>query len=144
MLSTVDKAITRRGRGSLSAVCAALLLTLLAACGTSQPEPTLDLSGTWSGSWASGEVGGSVSATFTQNGASLTGTVTVGDSPCITEGSITGSVTGAGVTFGSVAGATTITFVSTEVTEDVMNGTWSTEGGACAGGTGTFSISRSN
>ena len=128
---------------SIRALCAALLLTLLAACGTTQGDPLLDLSGDWSGSWVSGSVGGDVSATFTQTGGTLTGTVTVGDSPCITEGAITGTVTSSGVTFGSVSGATSITFVSTEVSEESMSGTWTTDGGACTGGSGTFTISRS-
>ena len=117
-------------------------LFLLAAC-SSTPEQTLDLSGSWSGTWSqSGVVQGAVSTTFVQAGNALSGNVMITNSPCVTDGTITGTVTQSGASFGAVVGPDEITFTATTVSESEMSGTWEVGAGACSGGEGTFSLEK--
>jgi CSLREA domain-containing protein len=105
-----------------------------------------DISGSWSGTWESkdGISGGSVSANFDQSDTSFIGSVTIGNSLCISNADVSGTVSGSGISFGVVSGASTITFAAT-VTLNSMDGTYrvldSTVFG-CAGDIGTFSLTR--
>jgi hypothetical protein len=110
--------------------------------GTASPA---DVSGSWSGNWNSADKvsGGSVSANFEQSGTSFSGSVTIGGSPCISNGSVSGTISGSDISFGVVSGASTITFTAT-VTLDSMNGTYKVldTTGFCAGDIGAFSMTR--
>ncbi|MFA5551403.1 MAG: hypothetical protein WDA03_07270 [Trueperaceae bacterium] len=121
-------------------VVAGALLVVLAAC--SGPAAQGELHGNWEGSWTSDNEGtGSVSAEFTHLGGALSGTVTIGGSPCLVTGTITGEVTGANVAFGAAGPNDEIQFEAT-LTDDAMQGTYAVESGACAGDTGVFELQK--
>jgi len=131
---------------SLSSIRSLILLVsltgALAACGGA-PTKDVDLAGSWTGTWVSAnDATGGVIATFTQTQGVLSGTVEISGSPCITTGTIEGTVTGSNVAFGAVSGVDTINFTA-QLGTDTMSGTFSVPAGACAG-TGTFQMSRIN
>ena len=106
------------------------------------PATTVDITGTWSGSWASsnGINNGNISAVLTQSGTSVIGTLSITGSPCISNGSVSGTVSGNNVSFGIISGSDTVEYNAT-YTSTSMSGTYSVTTGACAGDTGTFSLS---
>jgi hypothetical protein len=109
------------------------------------PGPLLNVSGTWSGTWASSRgSGGTVQALISQSGASLSGTATVTGSPCFTSGSISGSVFGNNVAFGVLFGEGQQANFSATVGSGgtSMSGTYSVSGGACNGDTGSFNLTK--
>lgn len=123
-----------------SLVLLVALTTALAAC-SGGPTQDVDLAGSWSGTWVSAnDATGGVTASFTQTQGVLSGTVEISGSPCITNGTIEGTVTGNNVAFGAVSGVDTINFTA-QLGSDTMSGTFSVPAGACAG-TGTFQMSR--
>lgn len=123
----------------------ALLAVVLAACASSQPPAELD--GSWRGTWSSSSDrgGGMVSATFTRSETAITGRVTIGGSPCLTSGNITGEVTGSSVTFGAVQGSDRVNFTG-RITGGTLSGTYSvpTSFSICSGDTGTFTVEKTN
>ena len=110
--------------------------------GTSETQ-NVDVTGTWSGSWVSsgGGYSGNVTITLVQNGTSLSGTASVTGSPCLTSGSVSGTVSGNKVAYGVVSGQSTIEF-NTTYASDTISGTYSITAGNCAGEAGTCSITR--
>ena len=63
-----------------------------------------NLASSWRGSWQSDWLTGPLTATFTQTDATLTGTVTVGDSFCVTQPvQVTGTVSGGTVNLSGYA-----------------------------------------
>lgn len=123
------------------------MLPLMLSCGGGDgggeaPPPAVDVTGTWSGTWASSnEIDhGNLAATLTQSGTSVSGTVSITES-CMSSGSVSGNVSGNNVGFGVVSGTDTITYTSTG-TSTSMSGTYSVTAGECAGDTGTFSMTK--
>lgn len=110
---------------------------------TEATPPTVDVTGTWSGTWTSSNDidHGNLAATLTQSGTSVSGTVSITESPCISSGSVSGTVSGNNVVFGVVSGTDTITYTAT-CTSTSMSGTYSVNTGECAGDTGTFSMTK--
>ncbi len=91
-----------------------LMFTLLAfptlSCGGdgtvgSSAQPTVDITGTWTGSWFSsdGVNSGTATLTATQSGATFTGSASLLGYPCSANGSFSGNVSGNTVS-GSLAG----------------------------------------
>ena len=120
----------------------------LASPPVASPSPTPsasgDVAGTWNGTYESTTSPGA-NGTFTMvldlSGGTLSGTITVTDTPCITNGTVDGSVQGSHITFGAVKGAQqTIGFTGT-VSGDQMSGTYSAP--ACGHGAGNWTASRS-
>jgi len=101
------------------------------------------VAGTWNGTYESTSdpaATGTFTIEFTQTGPTLTGTISVQNTPCITEGTITGSLNGDKIAFGAVKGATqTIAYTGT-VSGDRMSGTYSAP--ACGNATGTWKAAR--
>lgn len=104
-----------------------------------------DLTGTWSGSFTSTveDGGGTLEAVLQQDGSTLTGTVNVTGSPCISSGSISGTVSAAGASFGAVQGPHTVAYSTSSVGDASMSGTYSVTSDDCSGGAGVFSLVRS-
>lgn len=123
-------------------VPAALVLVLaLAACG-SPVAPKVEIAGQWAGTWSSTSgAGGSVEATFAQVDDEISGTVIIGDTPCLSTGTLSGSVSSTNVTFGAVSGADEIEFTGT-VGATVIDGTYTVASGVCVGDSGSFTINR--
>jgi hypothetical protein len=102
---------------------------------TAPPPPSTSLSGTWAGTWANqvpDQSTGSFTVTWTQNGNALTGSITISGTPCLSGGSITGSVNGATISFGAVQGQVTVEYSGT-VASTTMSGTYATDCGKARG-----------
>lgn len=125
-----------------SLLAAGLLTLALAACG-GQSTPTPNLAGDWVGTWTSEIVvgGGSVAATFVVNGGNMTGTVEIGNSPCLSEGTINGTVSGTDIFFGAVSGGDTVEFTAVQ-SGTTLSGTYDVTTGPCSADEGTFELEK--
>lgn len=134
---------------------------VLGACGdggpAEQPSPTATplspevtdggspsgaLSGTWEGTYQSdvySQISGTFRVEFTQSGEQITGSIEIAESPCVSRGTIAGSVSDSEVTFGAVEAEATITFTGT-VAGDTMSGTFSAPD--CGDDSGTWEASK--
>ena len=130
----------------------ALVLLLAVGCGDSAsgppgestPGPTVDVTGTWSGTWLSSHgMGGAMSCALTQTGGHVSGTITIGGSPCFSAGNISGTVSANNLDTGALFGGNIeVDFAGTVVGND-MSGSYTTvQAGACTGDTGTWQASR--
>ncbi len=100
------------------------------------------ITGNWSGSWVSSSVGGgSLLVNITQSGSSFSATVSMSGSPCLSSGSLSGTITGNNIVGAIVSGGNTINFTLT-FTSTSVSGTYSVTAGACAGDTGTISLNK--
>jgi hypothetical protein len=80
--------------------------------------------GRWNGTWTttSGPAGsGDFHIDFTQSGNNLTGAIVIAGTPCITTGTITGTLSGNTIAFGAVQGSQTISYSGT-VSGNSMSG----------------------
>ena len=131
----------------------ALMFTLLAfptlSCGGdgdvgSSAPPTVDITGTWTGSWFSsnGVDGGAATLSASQSGANVTGSASLSGSPCLASGAFSGNVSGNTANGSLTAGGTRIDIAMT-VTGNSASGTYNAvSAGACTGDTGTISLTR--
>lgn len=77
-----------------------------------------------------------------QSGSSVSGTTLVQNSPCLSNGDVSGSVSGDELSGAMTAGGISITF-DTTVQGAQMSGTYdAVSAGACTGDTGTFTATR--
>lgn len=110
---------------------------------TSAPTAaTSGLAGIWGGDYASTSTPGSTGTfiiDWTQTGSTLGGTISVTNTPCVTEGTITGTVEGEQITFGAVEGAYSIAYEGT-VSGDTMSGTYSSP--SCGNAAGTWEAAK--
>jgi hypothetical protein len=111
------------------------------------PSPSIDavgtVSGTWDGQWQTDrtpEAIGSFHVTFVQDGTKLSGPIQITGTPCITTGTITGTVDGNAIRFGAVHGQQTITYTGT-VVHSVMSGTYSAP--SCGNSSGSWTAIKS-
>lgn len=129
-----------------------LLLTsiaiLLTACsgggGSSGGDITpVDINGSWKGTWSSSvtDESGTVSVVLLVNGTVISGSMDLSGSPCISTGSIDGTVSGNSVSFGVILGDDEIQFSST-YSDGTISGTYSVTSGLCSGDTGTFILNK--
>jgi hypothetical protein len=112
--------------------------------GDGNEPPTVDVTGTWTGTWMSSTgMGGDVSATLTQTGADVEGTMTIDGSPCFSVGNVSGTVSGNRISTGAFfSGDSRVNFNGT-VVGDSISGTYeAVRAGACTGDQGTFSLDR--
>ena len=108
---------------------------------------TPNVTGTWIGSWSSSKHGngGGLTCTFTQSGATLTGTIVPSNSSCFVNGTVSSGTVARntvviGVSF-SASGASG-TFHGTLLTPGTMSGTW--QGRGCGGtDNGSFNMTLS-
>jgi tetratricopeptide (TPR) repeat protein len=107
---------------------------------TPPPPAPLDLTGAWVGTWNDPTSGdsGSISLNLTQTDTSVTGTVSVTGSDCISTGTITGTVSGSTLNSEIVSGDFTASYNAT-CTSTSMNGTYGVTSGECDGDVGNFS-----
>jgi hypothetical protein len=101
------------------------------------------VAGTWNGTWQSTSSPGATGTfqmTFTQTGQSLSGPIQITGTPCITTGTITGTLNGTTIDFGAVKGQQTITYTGTW-SGNVMSGTYSAP--SCGDGKGDWQAARS-
>jgi hypothetical protein len=112
--------------------------------GDGREPPTVDVTGSWAGTWLSGTgMGGDVTAVLTQTGADVDGTMTITDSPCFSVGNVSGTVSGNRVSTGAMfSGDIRVNFEGTVVGDEISGTYDAVRAGACTGDTGTFSLSR--
>jgi hypothetical protein len=75
---------------------------------------------------------GTFTIEFQQDGDALSGTISIEGTPCLTGGSITGTLVGDEIEFGAVEGQVEVEYRGT-VDGDRMAGTWSTDCGDADG-----------
>ncbi|MDC1073548.1 hypothetical protein OAR43_10095 [Gammaproteobacteria bacterium] len=117
-----------------------ILVGLIGCSGSSNSGTYVDVSGVWSGSWVSsrGQSGG-LSASFTQDAGTFSGSATIGNSVCFGKEFATGKLNGSGVEIGVSSGA--ILFNGT-VSGSTISGTYGVSGTGCSGDVGTFVLRR--
>jgi hypothetical protein len=112
------------------------------SAGTSAPSGSA-LDGDWTGSWTSTSTAG-VTGTFTLTVAfqvqSMAGTIAVKGTPCISAGTVTGTLNGTAISFGVVSGSQTIAYTG-KVAGTTMSGTYQT-GENCGNDKGTWQASK--
>lgn len=111
------------------------------------PSAPASITGTWNGVWSSDQYAGltgGFSLTFVQRGSSLSGTIVISGSSCISGATISGQLSGSRITFGAVKGAETVAYEGTW-SGTAMSGTWAVtqaSGGECTMDSGSWQASR--
>jgi hypothetical protein len=116
--------------------------TVLPATETPAPTPTaaptlastpssaptaLGLGGQWSGIWkdtSPDTSSGTFSLSWIQTGNNLAGSITVKGTPCLSGGTVTGTINGSSISFGAVSGQVKITYDGS-ISGNKMQGTYS-------------------
>lgn len=102
-----------------------------------------NLTGNWSGSWSSDSaISGGLQASMIQSGDNIIGTASVTGSPCLSSGTVSGTVSGNNIFFGVVTETDAINFTATYYPPSTISGNYSVESGNCAGDAGTFTLSK--
>ncbi|MFC8783456.1 proline dehydrogenase family protein [Streptomyces nigra] len=107
--------------------------------GAPSPEEKATLTGAWTGTWGTGFGTGGFTADLTQDGNRLSGDLEVHGVPCALDGTVTGTLDGDRITFGSVATSEAISFTG-RVDGDTMRGTFKTD---CYDASGPWTARRS-
>lgn len=125
------------------------LVTVLAVgCGGGESNPlgpssTLDVSGSWSGTWESGSgKSGDIATTFNQSGNSLNSTVYVSNSPCFNTIDATGSISGNSVSLTLSDVGISSVFISNNASSTLIRGSYTISEGICKGDKGSFELTR--
>lgn len=110
----------------------------------SEDTVVFDITGRWNGSWRMGNLTGNLSVTLVQTGGTLSGTITIQDSPCMTTATLTGTVSGDTVAIGAVsASANRYDYTGTIQADGLsINGTWSGNGACASGQGGSFTLTK--
>lgn len=119
--------------------------TTSASATTAPPAATTGggtgLTGSWPGEWQNttpDSSRGTFRIQWTQSGSSLSGTITITGTPCLTGGSISGSLAGSTLNFGVVTGQSQVSYTGT-VSGDTMSGTYTT---SCGNAQGTWKATK--
>jgi hypothetical protein len=135
-------------------ICLSTVLAVsLVACGdddngnNGRQRPTVNVNGTWDGTWQSTvrAGGGTITATLAQQGGQLTGRATITNSPCWQHGTLVGSVEADMFEARFRApNRVRVDFAGdVSANERGIRGTYSVvRGGACTGDVGTFQVQR--
>jgi hypothetical protein len=114
--------------------------------GGASPEQ-LDLNGTWTGTWESSVTASSGALTVhifhDFQSPSVTSTINISHSPCISSATASGTASQGSVSFTFVSGVNVMT-LDANYTATSIGGTYSFTSGPCAGDHGTFSLSLSD
>lgn len=121
-------------------ICVLCLPLLSCGGGSSSSGVSVNLTGSWSGSWRSstGQTG-ALAASFSQSGATFNGPVTIYNSNCFGYEYATGTLSGSNVQIGISSNA--IIFDGS-VSGSTISGTYYVYTTACSGDAGTFVLSR--
>lgn len=107
----------------------------------STPPSTGSIAGAWNGTFTvTGQPGqGTFTVTFATAGDALTGTIHINNSTCVSDGTITGTLSGNQINFGAVRAAQKITFTGA-LAGGKLAGTYSAP--ACPAGAGNWAATR--
>jgi len=129
-------------RRLLTGITILTLSIFLVSCGggSSSSGVSVNLAGSWSGSWRSstGQTG-ALAASFSQSGATFNGPVKIYNSYCFGNEYATGTLSGSKIQLGISSNA--IIFDGT-VSGSTISGTYYTYATSCSGDAGTFVLSR--
>jgi hypothetical protein len=102
----------------------------------------LNVTGNWDGTWVSdnGVDGGSVRGTLTQNNNSVNGSFNLTSSPCMSSGSVSGSVFNSDIEMLFTSKNSSVEFQGSDITTNGMSGTYVSYGGKCEGDKGTLNM----
>jgi hypothetical protein len=109
---------------------------------TPTPSPTpsetpTDLNGMWTGTWQDSTpdtASGTFELTWARKGSTMTGSIVVRGTPCLAGGSVSGTLSGAAISFGAVSGRVQVSYDGT-LAGSHMGGTYTT---ACGDARGTW------
>lgn len=106
-----------------------------------------DVTGNWTGTYADSKSGvtGPLAASFTEQNGSLSGTLTISSGwlcSVANQGNVSGNVDGSQVQASATFGVVTALSFTGNASGSAMSGTYQITSGVCAGGTGSFSLSR--
>jgi TolB-like protein len=106
---------------------------------SAEQRSVLNLTGEWIGTWTdtSGTNGGNMALNLNQSNTSVSGTVSITGSECISTGNLSGTITGNHLESIIQTGTDTASF-NADVTSTSMNGTLEFTSGNCAGVIGNF------
>ena len=132
---------TGNGGGQASTATTTTSVIVGETAPTQPPSPTTaqqgsgGVSGIWNGQWAN-ETPDNATGTFSwqlsQQGSTLTGNISIVGTPCLSGGSVTGSVNGTSINFGVIEGEVTVNYAGT-ISGDTMSGYYSTSCGKAFG-----------
>ncbi|HEY7020928.1 MAG TPA: hypothetical protein VH349_07410 [Ktedonobacterales bacterium] len=111
---------------------------------SSSTPKTLNLSGTWDGTWQNttpDTATGTFTIIWTQTGSNLSGAISIKASTCISQASITGSISGDKISFGVVNGQAAITYDGTVSGNDTIKGAYHAPS-TCGNAVGTWTATR--
>ncbi len=107
------------------------------------PSAPAGLAGTWNGTWQDvtpDQVAGTFALTWTQNGSTLTGSILVKGTPCLTAAAVSGTINGSTISFGAVSGTQTVVYDGS-ISGTTMTGTY-TAPAACVDAKGTWTATK--
>lgn len=103
--------------------------------------PSVDVSGSWSGTWSSSGLTDTATASFTQTGSTVDGALFLNGSPCASEGMVEATVMGSDLHGTFSSGADSASFTATATSTRIV-GSFTVDSGGCAGIGGTIDLSR--
>jgi hypothetical protein len=105
---------------------------------------TIDLTGSWSGIWEAGGIGGELSVNFIQEESTLTGEATITNSICTTVETISGVKKRSTIVFGTTSGGSNGSSFNGSVDQhgDTIRAQFVVTAGRCAGSAGIWSLVR--
>lgn len=117
---------------------------VLLAAGCSGTSTAPDVGGSWSGQWSSPRgLSGPATVVIEQHGDAVKGSFTMQNSPCITGGTVDGSLSGNQLTAHLVSGSSRIEVALTRTTDTRLDGTYdAVMAGLCSGDQGSVTLSR--
>jgi hypothetical protein len=127
-----------------------IIFLLFSGCSTinykSGNTETGELSGNWRGGWVSSSTDkeGAIEANFSHNDSVLSGTFSIKNSPCMSNGTVYGSVSGNKVKMLVRADGNTFDLNAYKNTNSNISGTYNITEGKCKGSTGKVFLSLSN
>jgi hypothetical protein len=105
---------------------------------TPSPAPSetpTDLNGTWTGTWQNStpdQASGTFELTWARKASTMTGSIVIRGTPCLTGGSVSGTLSGAAISFGAVSGQVHVSYDGT-IAGSHMSGTYATSCGKARG-----------
>lgn len=96
---------------------------------------TSGVSGTWNGQWANeapDKATGTFNVQLVEQASTLTGMISISGTPCLSGGSVTGTINGSQINFGVVEGEVTVNYAGT-ISGNSMSGTYATNCGNAYG-----------
>ena len=114
-----------------------------AAASSASTASSANIAGGWDGTYQSTKfpkVAGTFHVTFTQAGATISGTVRIDSSDCVSDGTVNGNVSRDKISFGAVKAQEIITFSGT-ISSTSMSGQYHS-GVTCGNDSGTWAATR--